>query len=414
MAFNQLGRVITRGRAFIPEVDGLRFVAIMSVMLFHLSGYVLAKHMTGAAIQPAELWLPKVFGIGHYGVELFFVLSGFLLAMPFAKWRLGFAPRPSLRSYYCRRLTRLEPPYIVALALIFGVGVLAHRLGADVSSWPDLSKWPNLLASLIYQHNLIYSSGSLITVVVWSLEIEVQFYMLAPLLAIIFSVHQVVTRRVILLAATIAIPLLRSFLPPQFKETFNSLPWHIEWFITGFLLTDLYVADWKQKPCRSFAWDGASLIGWPVLITLLLLGRFTVLMAPLVLVAYTGAFRGKISSWVLSRPLITVIGGMCYSMYLLHYSVISMVGTITKHILIGSSFTARFALDATIIIPMILIVTVLFFVVLERPCMDPAWPSKIGMQVRRSENSLTSRRPIMFQHESVNQEHHSSAEGASD
>jgi peptidoglycan/LPS O-acetylase OafA/YrhL len=415
--FNQLGRVITRGRTFIPEVDGLRCVAIASVVFYHLSGYTLGKHMTGATIQAGESWLPKVFGIGHYGVQLFFVLSGFLLAMPFAKWRFGLATKPSLRSYYCRRVTRLEPPYIVALVLVFFVGVLAHRLTAAVMSWPDLSNWPNLLASLVYQHNLIYGRGSLITIVIWSLEIEVQFYMLAPALAAVFSIRHVVVRRVILLTAMIAIPFIRSFVPAEWKDTVNSLPWYLEWFATGFLLTDLYLVDWKQNPDRSLVWDGASLCAWPVLTVLLLSNRLLIALAPLVLLAYVGAFRGKISNWVFRRPVITVMGGMCYSMYLLHYSVISGVGMLTKRLLIGSTFATRFALDALMIMPAILVTTVVFFVALERPCMDPTWPAKVGQQVRwwrKSKKRLASRLPTVLHGEVVNQEQRSSVEGALD
>jgi peptidoglycan/LPS O-acetylase OafA/YrhL len=175
----RLGRVITRGRRFIPEVDGLRFVAISAVVLYHLSQHTLTRHMAGASVQPEESWLPKLLDLGRYGVRLFFVLSGFLLALPFAKWRLGLGDKPSLRAYYLRRLTRLEPPYMVAMLLLFvGPPLVANWIS---NGW---SLWPNLLASLVYQHNLIFGEMSPINPVTWSLEIEVQFYMLAPALAV--------------------------------------------------------------------------------------------------------------------------------------------------------------------------------------------------------------------------------------
>ncbi len=202
-----LGRIIARGRRYIAEVDGLRFVAIMAVVLFHLNGYTLQRHMQGATIQPYETWLAKGLTSGRYGVQLFFVLSGFLLAMPFAKWRLGLAPRPPLRKYYVRRLTRLEPPYIVAALFLFisGFGAFGFHAG--------FSHWPNLLASLIYQHNLIFGQGSVISIVFWSLEIEVQFYLLAPFLSVVFSIGNVVVRRATLLAVMILNPLLVSLVP---------------------------------------------------------------------------------------------------------------------------------------------------------------------------------------------------------
>ncbi len=374
--FNQFGRIITRGRRFVPEVDGLRFVAITGVVLFHLSGNTLLKDMTGASVRPVEAWLPKLFGIGNYGVQLFFVLSGFLLAIPFAKWRLGLGAKPSLRTYYFRRLTRLEPPYVVAMLLLFVGGVFA--LGAQ-AGW---SLWPNLLTSLVYQHNLIYGEPSRISSVAWSLEVEVQFYIVAPILAIIFSIHNVVTRRAVLLATMVGVPFVRSFIPAHFGQTLNSLPWHLEFFVAGLLLADFYLVDWKEAPHRSYRWDMASLVGWPAFLTLMLWQRFSILIAPVVLVAYLGAFRGKLSSWILSRPLITVTGGMCYSMYLLHAGVISVTSRIGRHFPLGSSFITRFAVEAFFGIPAVLAATALFFVLLERPCMDPTWPAKVIKRVR--------------------------------
>ena len=57
--------------------------------------------------------------VGFRGVELFFVISGFILGLPFAAHYLKGAAPVSLRKYYLRRLTRLEPPYIVALLVLF-------------------------------------------------------------------------------------------------------------------------------------------------------------------------------------------------------------------------------------------------------------------------------------------------------
>ncbi|MBI2817257.1 MAG: acyltransferase [Acidobacteria bacterium] len=369
-------RIITRGRRFIAEVDGLRFVAITAVVLSHVRMHTLLKHMNGAAILPAESWVPHLLGMGTYGVQLFFVLSGFLLSLPFAKARLGLAAKPSLRSYYLRRLTRLEPPYIVSMLLLFVGGFVALGMATG------LSRWPNLIASLFYQHNLIYGASSPVNLVAWSLEVEVQFYLLAPALAIAFSIRNLVVRRTIFLAAMMAIPWLRTFIPPNLAEGAIGFPWSAEFFIAGFFLADLYLLDWKENPPRSLGWDVASLLGWAFLVMITLSGRFDILIAPGILITYIGVFRGRVSNWVFRRPLITMIGGMCYSIYLLHLSVISLTERIAKKIPLGSSFTARFAIDASLAIPAILVVSTIFFVLLERPCMDPTWPAKARERVR--------------------------------
>lgn len=360
-------RILSRSRRFIPEVEGLRFVAVMAVMLYHLSGYTLVKHMAQAAVQPAESWIPSLFSLGHYGVQLFFVLSGFLLATPFAKWRLGLGPKPSLRTYFLRRLTRLEPPFIVLILLTFAGGMLVYGVA---TGW---SRWPQLLATLLYQHNLIFGQPNLVSVVTWSLEIEVQFYCLAPALTALFALRGAWVRRGVLLAIMLAAPCLRSFVAQSVQERFNCLPWHFEFFAAGFFLADVFLVDWREEPVRSWRWDLVSLAAWPALVAVTWANAPAMLIAPVMLLACLGALKGAGSSWILSRPFLTTIGGMCYSMYLVHYAVISFTGRVTSRVLWGSDFVTRFAVDALVAIPVTLAVTAAAFVFLERPCMNPTW-----------------------------------------
>src|ERR1700693_3858993 len=85
-------RETSSGR-FIPEMDGLRFAAIGMVVLFHLNGYLMAKS-TACAVSTAQSdWLVPAVLVGFRGVELFFVISGFILGLPFAAHYLkGAAP----------------------------------------------------------------------------------------------------------------------------------------------------------------------------------------------------------------------------------------------------------------------------------------------------------------------------------
>ncbi|HYW39566.1 MAG TPA: acyltransferase family protein, partial [Terriglobales bacterium] len=91
-------------------MDGLRFAAIGMVILFHLNGYLTAKSPFYSAAPPHSDWLAQAAMVGFRGVELFFVISGFILGLPFAAHYLKGAAPVSLRKYYLRRLTRLEPP----------------------------------------------------------------------------------------------------------------------------------------------------------------------------------------------------------------------------------------------------------------------------------------------------------------
>src|SRR5277367_4309129 len=72
---------ITSTGAFIPEADGLRFLAILSVFIFHLAGDVL-RHSPGA--PPPTGWIFATTQVLSFGVPLFFAISGFILGAPFA------------------------------------------------------------------------------------------------------------------------------------------------------------------------------------------------------------------------------------------------------------------------------------------------------------------------------------------
>jgi peptidoglycan/LPS O-acetylase OafA/YrhL len=391
-------RVVTRGRRFIAEVDGLRFLAIASVVLFHLKSdtqfYLVRLPATqGRApnLTGFEELLIRVLDLGQYGVQLFFVLSGFLLALPFARWRFGKGPRPGLRAYFLRRLTRLEPPYIAAMLLVFLVtiagaaaAIALSRMGLRSSSLHEIpNHLPSLLASLVYQHNLLFGRASTVNPVAWSLEVEVQFYVLAPLLAMVFAIRNTRLRRSILLAALLAAPLWRALAYPRGSELLRlSLPGQIEFFLTGFLLVDLYLLDWGEEPSRGAIWDAIGFAGWAALAVLLWTGRHPWLIAPAIGIAYTGAFKGRLTGAMITRPVITVIGGMCYTIYLLHYALISNLGALLQSMRWGSTFSGRLVVEALLSLPAVVVVTLGFFSWLERPCMDPAWPAKLAEWTR--------------------------------
>src|ERR1017187_3688169 len=79
----RLRRITTASHRYMAEVDGLRFIAIFSVLLFHV--YYSATHVPGIVLAASPfnfLFWPVT--NGHRGVELFFVISGFILGLPFA------------------------------------------------------------------------------------------------------------------------------------------------------------------------------------------------------------------------------------------------------------------------------------------------------------------------------------------
>jgi peptidoglycan/LPS O-acetylase OafA/YrhL len=241
---------------WIPELDGLRFIAIVSVPLFHLDGQM--SHSYAQTIAPRYTYLARFFANGNRGVPLFFVISGFILARPFAQHHLFGEPSPSLRKYFTRRLTRLEPPYILNLILVaIGVVLVQHEIWHSVL--------PHLLASMGYVHNLVYRNPSTINSVAWSLEVEVQFYILAPFLTLLFAVKKAGLRRLLITVLIVAIALF------QIAAGFGwfggvTLPGQLQYFLAGLLFADIFLTlmphwkhDWRwelrspKSPARSGA-----------------------------------------------------------------------------------------------------------------------------------------------------------------
>lgn len=367
---SHLSRRTTSGQ-FIPEIDGLRFASIALVVLFHLCGYTVVKGTAGHFGGTADNFVALLGSTGHYGVQLFFVISGFVLALPFARHRLLDGPRPRLRAYYLRRLTRLEPPYMVAMVGIFVVASLYYGASARVLA-------PHLAASLTYIHNLVYGTGSTVNIVAWSLEVEVQFYLLAPLMALVFVVPGRSTRRLTIVAAIAVIVLIQLLWPLGDGRLALSLPHYLQFFLLGFLLADLYLVSWQVPSRREPLWDALGIAGWVGLIAVwMYVATPSVLFLVLAFVVFCATFRGRIARAVLCNAWITTIGGMCYSIYLLHYPLISALGRRTAPIAVHEGFIAGLLVQMALIVPVVLIASTIFFVLIERPCMRKDWPTRL-------------------------------------
>jgi peptidoglycan/LPS O-acetylase OafA/YrhL len=358
---------------WIPELDGLRFIAIVSVLLFHLNGQLL--HDYTLTIAPRYTYLARFFANGNRGVPLFFIISGFILARPFAQHHLFGEPAPSLRKYFARRVTRLEPPYVLNLILVaIGAVLVQHE------TWQSVL--PHLFASMGYVHNLIYRNPSTINSVAWSLEVEVQFYILAPLLTLLFAVKKASLRRLLTTALIVAIALF------QIAAGFGwfgslTLPGQLQYFLAGLLFADIFLTlmpHWKHD----WRWDIVSLAGWPAVF---LLGeRLIGLWFPfLALLLYVAAFRGVVVYSVLRNAWIAVIGGMCYTIYLWHAVVITVVQRMIGRFspLLPNDYALRFLTLGVIKTIAVGIVCLPLFLYIERPCMDPKWPQKLLNRLRR-------------------------------
>src|SRR5437588_10067796 len=101
----------------IPVLDGARAIACLMVIWFHIYRIPRDFHIWNA--QPSDHPVLNSFlYFGKYGVTLFFVLSGFLLFLPFAKALLFGKTWPSIRQFYLRRVLRILRAYYLSLILL--------------------------------------------------------------------------------------------------------------------------------------------------------------------------------------------------------------------------------------------------------------------------------------------------------
>ncbi|MFN8619374.1 MAG: acyltransferase [Chloroflexota bacterium] len=367
-------RRITSGGGFVPEVDGIRFVAIAAVILLHLNTHfkrtVTGVDVSGYIGSPID----GILGQGATGVEIFFALSGFILALPFCRAHTGKGPRVGIGRYYLRRLTRLEPPFILSTLVIFFLLVITGIVAASEAM-------PHLLATLTYTHSIIFGAWSTINPVTWSLETEVQFYIIAPLLALVFVIRDARMRAVgVLMLWFLAIQLPT----PDRLTPYNlqySLISYLHVFLIGFFFCELYVHHPWVLQGRHRLFD---LIGIATLLGVFAFGAdnrgfFDVML----LVFMISVFRSVTVNRVLTNRWVTAVGGACYSLYLLHYAVIFMVMTVTGRVVLPW-LPATWLLQFGISLVAVLVIGMLFFRWCERPFMRPTWPAEARDSMRRS------------------------------
>jgi peptidoglycan/LPS O-acetylase OafA/YrhL len=364
----RLSRKTTSGR-YIPEIDGLRFVSILLVVLFHVrsvlgslgSGHVPGFHGRG--------FLDGVLGQGQFGVEMFFMISGFILALPFAAHRLQGGPAPNVPRYYLRRLTRLEPPYLLALTACL---ILLPLIVPGASRAALL---PHYLAGSLYGHGIIFGNLNPVNPPTWSLEVEVQFYLVVPLLAMLFSAADPRVRRVRILNVAIGGFAVGTFATRLFGFPDLTLLSFFQYFLVGFLLADVYLMTWSSAPTQRRSWDVVSVLGWPALFAMAAWGQPAVIALCFPAVAglvFWATFRGPVTRAVLTNRWFTTIGGMCYSIYLLHYPLMFWLGRLMRPLL-GGSFALNVVIMCVTVVPLVLLTSTILFAFVERPCMDPDW-----------------------------------------
>ena len=359
----------------VRELEGLRFLAILPVVIQHCAERWYRNAYTPGVSPVSDALLNYCQG-GGVGVYLFYAISGFILPLPFAVKRLSGKPMGSLKVYFMRRLTRLEPPYILVMLLLAVSAVLLHKM----SSGDSLAYF---FTGITYSSTLIFKHFNQLNPVIWSLEVEIQFYIVAPFITyFIFGIKDY-NKRNLLIAAMIV---LAVFIQEQtgISNGFNVLRYTIlgqlQYFLVGILMVNLYLKQKLQPDGYTRWWDIAATVAIFGMIAFRWVTGFekTILFVAVLTTLFIGAFRSGGFNRFIRRPWIMAIGGMCYSIYLLHLAIAeASIELLHKFIPHAQNSLLWFAVYIMFFLVCLILVVPGFYLLIEKPCMDHTWPGRL-------------------------------------
>ena len=287
-----------------PQLDGLRTFAVLVVILSHYA--------------PRSWW--RVLPEGSRGVELFFVLSGFLISSILWRGRLAVERRETVARrvwgrFLIRRTLRIFPIYylMILFAVVAGLGITTHEL-----------KWYASYAANIYFVRRGSVAGP--TSILWSLAVEEQFYLLWPAILLFFPRRAVklVLGGALFLALAYRVRAVLQGLP--FREFL--LPGCIDMFAAGAILGILFVEKHPARRRFERACLAASVLLFaavellpesllPRLIANTLARSAMGLISVWLVGGAERGFRGPAGAVLSARPVV-YLGRISYGIYLYH------------------------------------------------------------------------------------------------
>lgn len=362
----------------IPSLDGLRAIAILAVLAYHAS-------VGARADGPIAAWTLTLAGGGWMGVDLFFVLSGFLITGILLETR---GAEGYYRTFMVRRALRILPLYYVTVLLLVAGSTLLTGTGAvegatlrGAQEW----YWTHLVNVLVVRGG--FSAASLHTGHFWSLALEEQFYLVWPLVVALCPPDRLRRLCVILIGGALAVRI------GLFLDAGTG--WLMSSYVLPFARLDtLALGAWLAVVARQ---PGGLPAVWPSVRRLGALGAGVLVLVaalagtlqwgpwPMQTVGYTAvalvaaamlvlAIRstGPMSSLLRSRPL-QHIGRRSYALYVLHSPLIAFAeyaGASRDGIgaAVGSQL-AGLLIWAVALLAVTLVLAECSWMAIERPCL---------------------------------------------
>lgn len=293
----------------LSVADGLRGVAILVVIFHHAFGHVLYKQFPWAVQS------------GWMGVNLFFILSGFVLMRPYVLRQRSLDTRAHIKTFYLRRIERLYPLFLINAFVAF--------LFVGRPSW-DTFKY--FISSITTAGVFIESTFQpRINAPIWSLMVEIWFSILFP--AMLWLIHRLGWRKAtwICMLLPFGVRIFSMLMLPASKLGQDSFYARLDDFYIGILICKLWYdrPQWIQKiPAWAYMLIGVFAVACASTIFDLkqhhvLTGRQTFFFNHVLQLGFgsmliAALLGGNALSWLCDRWILRLFGAMCFSLYLWH------------------------------------------------------------------------------------------------
>ena len=220
----------------VDVLDGIRAVAVLIVVWYHVwqQSWLMPIFTTPslARFGITVINLDNIPRTGYLFVDMMMLLSAFCLFLPHARAMQGLGPVPETRLFYRKRLARIVPSYVLSVLVIFFAWCLPNGVYASAGA-----AIRDLAASLTFTQTLSSSTyiGTQINGVLWTAAIEMQFYLVFPLLARAFRKKPALTYVLMVAASELYLQYLARMLPDTLRLTLNQLIGFLGVYANGFL-----------------------------------------------------------------------------------------------------------------------------------------------------------------------------------
>ena len=230
-------------------IDGLRGVAILMVIVGH---FFYVNPRSGGPVK----YIGSIFGTGGYGVTLFYTLSGFLISWPFWKRKIAGHQNSMPSGYFQRRFWKIYPPLALSLLLLTPLYILVT---SDWSYLPTSIKW-------LTGYAFWFPVSGKFNPVMWTLAIEVQFYVTLPVIFLCFKRVSSNVSLVLIPALFFVVPIVVRLLTKNAATFFPNIDTHypaaMDAFCLGILVAGLENMGYVKKSWARLAILGVAL--WPL------------------------------------------------------------------------------------------------------------------------------------------------------